>query len=118
MTVTAIHPRTAAQTAAPPEAVQAAQPASAKGAAPASAPAPAPVKASTSTSTAQQQAALRQLLTRYTYDQSHGVDAATLTKLGRQITSAAKALGQHVTLPRAPAAQAPATPKSKVDVTA
>lgn len=85
MTVTAIHPNIAAQAAAPPEAVQVAQAAAAKGSAQATAP-PAAVQAaqpaqaaaakgsaqapaSTSTSTAQQQAALRQLLTRYAYDQ-------------------------------------------------
>ena len=115
MTMTVTPPNTAAQTAVPPAAPQTAKGAGAKAAA--LAPASTSV-ASTSTSTGQQQAALRQLLTRYAYDQSQGLDAAALAKLGRQITSAAKALGQHVTLPHAPAAQVPATPTGKVDVTA
>lgn len=103
-------PATAAQAAAPTAQVEKLAPASTKAAAQAT--------ASVSTAVQHQQAALRQLLNRYTYDLSHGADAAALVKLGRQITSAAKALGQHVTLPTAPAAQAPAAPKSKVDVTA
>ncbi len=43
------------------------------------------------------------MLAKYAYDQSHGVDGHTLSALGKQITAAAKALGQHVTLPNAPA---------------
>jgi len=41
------------------------------------------------------------MLATYARDQRHGVDPATLSALGKQITAAAKALGQHVTLPRA-----------------
>lgn len=68
----------------------------------------------------QQQAALSQLLVKYTYDQSHDVDAQVLSALGKQITAAAKLLGQHVTLPQAPpgAAAKPAPEADKVDVTA
>jgi hypothetical protein len=76
----------------------------------------------------QQQAALNQLLSKYKYSQSHNVAASTLSSLGRQILAEAKTLGQHVTLPRAPAsagaapAAAPtptATPATgKVSVTA
>ncbi len=51
----------------------------------------------------QQQAALNRLLVNYTYDQSRGADARILSALGKQIAAAARALGQHVTLPRAPA---------------
>ena len=40
----------------------------------------------------QQQAALRQMLIKYAYDQSHGVDGTTLAALGKQIMVAAKAL--------------------------
>ena len=70
------------------------------------------------TDTRQQQAALRQMLSQYSYDQSHGTDATTLAKLGRKITAAAKALGQHVTLPMAPAGeQSSASAKGKVNVT-
>jgi hypothetical protein len=56
------------------------------------------------------------MLVKYTYDQSHGMDATTLSTLGKQIVAAAKALGQHVTLPQAPAAVAAAP--NKVSVTA
>jgi hypothetical protein len=76
----------------------------------------------------QQQAALNQLLSKYKYSQSHNVAASTISSLGRQILAEAKTLGQHVTLPRAPAgagaapAAAPpptATPApGKVSVTA
>ncbi|HTI81559.1 MAG TPA: hypothetical protein VL614_14010 [Acetobacteraceae bacterium] len=110
MATIATLPTTAAQAAAPSAQVQTVSPPSTKAAAQAT--------ASVSTTVAQKQAALRQLLNRYTYDLSHGSDAAALAKLGRQITSAAKALGQHVTLPTAPTTQASAAPKSKVDVTA
>jgi len=54
-------------------------------------------------SAAQQQAALNRMLATYTRDQSHGIDAGTLSVLGKQILAAAKAIGQHVTLPQAPA---------------
>ena len=62
-----------------------------------------PSAASAAASRAPQQAALQQLLVKYSYDISQGVDARILAALGRQITAAAKALGQHVTLPHAPA---------------
>lgn len=52
---------------------------------------------------AQQAAALRQLMAKYKYDLGHGVAPATLANLGRQIMTAAHALGQHVTLPHVPA---------------
>ncbi len=65
------------------------------------------------------------MLATYARDQSHGTDARTLSNLGKQIMAAAKAIGQHVTLPRAPAGTASATPaasavqqKGKVNVTA
>ncbi|HEX3401527.1 MAG TPA: hypothetical protein VHT74_14485 [Acetobacteraceae bacterium] len=64
----------------------------------------------------QQQATLTRMLAKYSYDQSRGGDPAALSSLGKQITAAAKALGQHVTLPRAPASAAPET--GKVNVTA
>ncbi|MBV9247889.1 MAG: hypothetical protein JO227_01395 [Acetobacteraceae bacterium] len=83
--------------------------------------------ASTTAST-QQQAALRQMLTKYAYDQSHGADETTLAALGKQIMAAAKALGQHVTLPNAPTTTDqgmdtliitnPGSKKGKVDLTA
>jgi hypothetical protein len=61
-----------------------------------------PVTRSSATApSAQQHAALTQLLSKYAYDQSHGVAASTLSSLGRQIMAAAKGLGQNVTLPRA-----------------
>ena len=70
--------------------------------------------------TQQQQAALRQLLAKYTYDQARGTDQTTLANLGKQILAAAKALGQHVTLPRAssPTETAPTSQSSKLSVTA
>lgn len=91
--------------------------------APAKAPAQPPA-AATAGSSAQQQAALNQMLSTYARDLSHGADARTITALGKKITAAAKALGQHVTLPHAHASagatSAPgATPaKGKVNVTA
>jgi hypothetical protein len=50
-----------------------------------------------------QQAAISQMLVKYAYEQSRGANTMTLSALGKQITAAAKALGQHVTLPQAPA---------------
>jgi hypothetical protein len=50
-----------------------------------------------------QQAAINKMLVQYAYDQSRGSDARALTTLGRQITAAAQVLGEHVTLPHAPA---------------
>ena len=58
--------------------------------------------ASAAGSRAQQLAALNRMSTTYTRDQSHGTDARALAALGKRITAAAKALGQHVTLPRTP----------------
>jgi hypothetical protein len=55
-------------------------------------------------SPAQEAAALSQLLNRYKIDQANGAPANSLTGLGRQIFAAAKAAGQRVTLPHAPAA--------------
>jgi hypothetical protein len=84
----------------------------------ASAPAP---SGSAGASTTQQQAALKQLQAKYVYDQTHGVDARTISALGKQILAAAKALGQTVTLPPAPASSAAApaaTAPGKVNVTA
>jgi hypothetical protein len=75
----------------------------------------------------QQQAALNQLLIKYAADQSRGADTNVLSVLGKQIAAAAKLLGQHVTLPRAPASAGaePAPPvaftapyTSKVNLTA
>ena len=62
----------------------------------------------------QQQAALNHLLSRYKYGQSHDVAASALSSLGRQILADAKTLGQHVTLPRAPAGSGavPAAPEA------
>ena len=106
-----------ASVAPPPEAAAAKKVASATVAAQSSA-------ASSATSSAQQQAALNQLLVRYTRDQAQGADPRILSALGKQITAAAKALGQHVTLPHAPpgsgarpATQGAAT-AAKINVTA
>ena len=83
-----------------------------------------PAAPSAAGSVNQQRAALTRMLASYTRYQSHGADAGMLSNLGKQILAAAKALGQHVTLPRAPAsaratAAAPAAPaKGKVDITA
>jgi len=86
-----------------------------------------PPAASAAGSSDQQRAALNRMLATYARDQSRGTDARTLSALGKQIMAAAKALGQHVTLPHAPASSgaASATPapsaaaeKGKVNVTA
>jgi hypothetical protein len=78
-------------------------------------------------STAQQQAALSRMLVTYARYQSRGTDATTLSNLGKQIMAAAKAIGQHVTLPHAPASSGGASvmptasaaqEKGKVNVTA
>jgi hypothetical protein len=42
------------------------------------------------------------MLVKYTRDQAEGADARILSGLGKQIMTAAKALGQTVTLPHAP----------------
>ena len=68
------------------------------------------VSKTTTSSQAQQQAALNQLLAKYKASLARGQTADDLANLARQITAAAKALGQHVTLPKASAeanAQAP-----------
>jgi hypothetical protein len=86
-----------------------------------------PSAASAAGSSAQQQAVLNRMLATYARDQSRGTDAGTLSNLGKQIMAAAKAIGQHVTLPHAPAGSgaASATPaasaaqdEGKVNVTA
>jgi hypothetical protein len=80
--------------------------------------------ASAAQSREQQQLALNRMLVTYTRDQSHGADPATLSSLGKQITAAAKMLGQHVTLPKAPVSSAAtvaapaAARKGSVSVTA
>ena len=72
------------------------------------------VAATTSTGApqAEQVAALNQMLNRYQAGLSRGESTAMLASLGRQITAAAKILGQHVTLPKAPATAATAAPAS------
>jgi hypothetical protein len=80
--------------------------------------------ATSATSSAQQQAALNQLLVKYTRDQAQRADPRILSALGKQITAAAKALGQHVTLPHAPPSSGArpatqgATTTAKINVTA
>lgn len=61
---------------------------------------------SASPSRAQQFAALNQMLAKYRAGLSRGQSASMLSSLARQITTAAKALGQHVTLPKSPAGAA------------
>jgi hypothetical protein len=85
-----------------------------------------PSAATAVASRSQQQAALTRMLAMYARDQQHGVDGTTLSSLGKQIMAAAKALGQHVTLPRAPAGRAGAStapspvvkPESKINMMA
>lgn len=78
----------------------------------------------TAASSAQQQAALNQLLSKYKFSLAHDAPANALSSLRRQITAAAKATGQYVTLPRASVASntAPVAPQQaqsgKVNVTA
>jgi hypothetical protein len=90
----------------------------------ASNPAQLVTRSSATAPSAQQHAALTQLLSKYAYDQSHGVAALTLSSLGKQIMAAAKGLGQNVTLPRssgaAPAVAATTTSREsdKLNVTA
>jgi pyruvate dehydrogenase E2 component (dihydrolipoyllysine-residue acetyltransferase) len=115
-----------ATTAPAPAARATAAPATTAVAAQAAHPAAAAAPAAAPATGGQQQAALNQLLSKYRYGQSHNVAASTLSSLGRQILAEAKTLGQHVTLPRAPAgagaapaAVANATPvPGKVSVTA
>lgn len=61
-------------------------------------------------SRSQQLAALSEMLNKYQTGISHGESVAILAPLGKQITAAAKALGQHVTLPQAPATPATVAP--------
>jgi hypothetical protein len=83
-----------------------------------------PSAASSVGSSGKQEAALNQLLVKYSRDQALGADTQVLSALGKQITAAAKALGQHVTLPHAPSSSGarPATPgataMAKIDLTA
>jgi hypothetical protein len=87
---------------------------------------PAPVQPSAGSNT-QEAASLNRLLSRYRLEQAHGAAANTLSTLGRQILAAAKASGQHITLPRAPSLSGAAQPEpvagappppGKVNVTA
>jgi hypothetical protein len=79
---------------------------------------------SAAASSAQENAALNQLMSKYKQDLARGAAANTLASLSRQITVAATAAGQHVTLPRAPATASVAPPSNtssqvgKVNVTA
>ena len=82
------------------------------------APAAQPPAASAAASKSQQQAALTRLLAKYSYDQSRGTNAGTLSALAKQIVAAAKALGQHVTLPRAATPAGTATTAGRVNITA
>lgn len=129
LAIGAASPASYAPTTAPVPAAQAtAAPAAAAPAAQAGQPAAAAAPASAAASGGQQQrAALNQLLSKYKYGQSHNIAASTLSALGKQIMADAKTLGQHVTLPRAPAGAgaAPAAPvanaapaNGKVNVTA
>ena len=78
-------------------------------------------------SSGQQTASLNRLLGLYRRDQANGAAANVLSGLGKQILAAAKAAGQHVTLPQAssnvsaaPAATVASSPSDtgKVNVTA
>jgi hypothetical protein len=73
-----------------------------------------PSAASATASRGPQQAALQQLLVKYSYDLSQGANARILSALGKQITAAAKALGQHVTLPHPPASSGASSPTQTV----
>ncbi len=65
---------------------------------------------------------MAKLLRTYQKDIQHGQAASSLKSLAKQITDAAKALGQNVTLPTAPASSggsaAAGATASKVSVTA
>jgi hypothetical protein len=56
-----------------------------------------------SSSQQQQQAALNRLLAKYKAALARGESGGDLPSLGKQIAAAAKALGQHVSLPKASA---------------
>jgi hypothetical protein len=73
-----------------------------------------PSAASSAGSSTQQQAALNRMLARYAHDQTRGTDAGTLSNLGKEIMAAAKAIGQHVTLPHAPASPGAASATTAV----
>lgn len=60
-------------------------------------------------SNAAAQASLNRLMAKYKSEISQNPGAQDLASLARQITAAAKALGQHVTLPKASGSAAPAT---------
>jgi hypothetical protein len=49
------------------------------------------------------------MLNKYQIGQSRGESTAILSNLGKQILAAAKTLGQHVTLPKAPVVAGPAS---------
>ena len=61
----------------------------------------------------QQQTVLRQLLSQYSYGQTHGIAASSLANLRDQIAAAARTLGQTVNLPHAPAATASDSTQSR-----
>ena len=91
--------------------------------APAASASPQASSASTSnTDRTKQQAALAKLLRTYQSDIQHGQSASKLKSLAKQITDAAKALGQNVTLPTAPTnsggTAAASSTSGKVGVTA
>ena len=73
-------------------------------------------------SNAAAQASLNRLMVKYKAEIARNPAAQDLASLGRQITAAAKALGQHVTLPPASAGGGSETPsdsaKSSVDLKA
>ena len=79
-----------------------------------------PVAASAAGTRGQQQAALNRMMVKYAYEQSRGTDPTILATLGKQILDAAKAIGQHVALPHAPANATASTTReaAKVNVTA
>ena len=67
-----------------------------------------PAQSSAATNAAAQ-ASLNRLMAKYKSEVSQNPGAQDLASLARQITAAAKALGQHVTLPKASGSAAPAT---------
>ncbi len=94
---------------------------------PAAGVAPRQAAAPAAASSNQENAALNQLMAKNKADLSRGMAAGTLSGLGRQIMAAAKAAGQHVSLPSAPGGSAeaaaapitaPAPAVGKVNITA
>ena len=78
---------------------------------------PAPTQSSAA-SNAAAQASLSRLLAKYKTEISSNPSGQDLASLGRQITAAAKALGQHVTLPKASgSASTPANSDSQTEST-